>query len=381
MKPYTDVFIKGFYWGFLFFALHLYWLLDLLITHSNSIRLIPFWILSVSWFACIVAVWFVLQHYIHATKFSDATWVIVSSVSHVVFFYVLTYYSLSMCGVLEGYPLCNPLVLLSCVPQLLWCLKYIGFLGMLLSIMLCISFMYKKYYWIGFICILPLLSGFIFYQKKQLDMQSCIFLKPYWHGSKNPMHVGYKIAHDVTRSVCNNDNVTTIIMPESSFAWDITKYQDFIPLMCEHAQKVSIMLGTQRSVLGKLYNSYVVIQDGTVVFSYDKQHLLPLMERIPSFLDKLTFGEILCQKSNTFSYGTTSNDIIVINNVQFQLFVCSELFFEAKPVKGYPVLFVCNDAWFRLSYIKQWILYFITYFAARYDVPILFCTVTGLTNL
>lgn len=372
---------KGFLYGAIFFSFHLLWFLKLLITHGKSCLVYPFWLLTVCCLALFTGIWLWLQQQLYHRYPNDIGWIVSWVISTVLYCYFVTYCSLFICGICEGYPFFNPLVLLARWPQLLWCLKYLGFTGTLTCLLLVVCTIWKRYFVCSFIFALPFLLGFIFYQPCTVQLCHTQFIKPWWHRSKDPMYVGYRMVHDVTKAMHNNKTLKAIVMPESSFGWDMYEYKQFVSMMCDYSDKVSILFGGQRCIGGQLRNSYFAVRDGQIIFTYDKQHLVPLMERVPQFLDCLYCGELLCRRNDVFAYGDQSNDIVEVNGVRFQLFICSELLHEAKPVKGLPILFVCNDAWFKSDWIKKWIILFIKYFELRYDVPVLFGTVEGLTNI
>ena len=152
-------------------------------------------------------------------------------------------------------------------------------------------------------------------------------------------------------------------------------------MMGQDAPRVAIGFGGHRRDGNILKSSFFIVQDGKKVFEYDKRHLIPLMERSSKILTWLGLKQLLSQ-AEFFAYGDTQqSDTVEICNVWYQVYICSEFFFEAKKPKGLPILFVCNDAWLCCSYAKQWVDLSIAYFSVRYRVPVFFGTVCGKNNI
>lgn len=376
---------------FLFYTLQLLWLLSLLLQIGKGwlFAKVSFWLLTIVWFTFTTYLFLLAQRFLKKLFYGDVGWFASWFFSLIGLFYFLTYYSLFLCGACEGNPFFNPLILFAFVPQVLWCIKYIGFVGGLSCIVLSILFflLYSKrrclvYLGGSFICTFPLLIGFIYYQPHKIDTGGICFIRPWWHTSKDPMYAGYRMVHNVTQCIHHNRDISTIILPESSFGWNIYHYSEFIPMLSDYSPEVKVMFGGQRLVEGRLRNCYLAVKKGQIIFSYDKQHLVPLMERNSDFLTYIGYGELLCSTSDTFVPGSADqDDTIVINGMLYQLFVCSELLHESKPIKGLPILFACNDTWFQFSIMRYWVMLFVRYIELRYDVPVLFCTTSGLSNI
>ena len=124
-----------------------------------------------------------------------------------------------------------------------------------------------------------------------------------------------------------------------------------------------------------------MLRDGVVVICYDKQHLMPFVERRPYFFDLLGLAQLFSSQADEGLNRDYGNDIILIEQQEYQLFLCSELFFQAKPIKQYPILLLWNDSWLYFEWTKRIALLFIDYFAMKHDVAIVHASTQGRTNI
>lgn len=387
-------FKDGLLWGFISFAGLLYWSLQMLFGYKFNIMTVLFWLFGVAWYALFAGIWFAIQSFLQKKMLEkqvsvDRAFIISWLVSSVVFFYFITYGSLFFGGVTEGYPFANPFFICAQYPALIWSLKYIGCLGGLLffvGFQICAVLGYRKknkrYGLMALLCLMPFMFGFLFYTSEDsAKMSQSYFIKPWWFTSKEPMFSGYRMVSEVAKIARNNHDARFICMPESAFNWNIHDYYEFIEMMGQDAPGVAIGFGGHRRDGSVLKSSYFIVKDGEKIFEYDKRHLIPLMERNSDLLASLGLKQLLSQ-SEFFAYGDSNqNDVVEINGIQYQVYICSEFFFEAKKPKGVPVLFVCNDAWLCCDYAKQWVELFVTYFAIRYDIPVFFGSVCGKNNI
>lgn len=388
-------FKDGLLWGVIVFAGLFYWCLQMLFSYKFNVMTVLFWLIGVLWFALFSGIWFLTKSFLQKKMLKknilyDYSFIAPWLISSVLFFYFLSYGSLFFCGVIEGYPFANLFFICAQYPPLLWSLRYIGSIGALfffVGFQIFVTLAYrkksKKYGLIAFICIMPFLIGFLFGQSSVLSkvMPQSYFIQPWWFKSKEPMFSGYRMVSEVAKVVRKNDKAKFICMPESSFNWNIHDYYQFVEMMGQDAPGVAIGFGGHRRDGSVLKSSFFIVKDGKKVFEYDKRHLIPLMERSSDLLARLGLKHLLSQ-SEFFVYGDIDqSDTVEINEIEYQVYICSEFFFEAKKPKGVPVLFVCNDAWLCCDYAKQWVELFVTYFAVRYGIPVFFGSVCGKNNI
>ena len=93
------------------------------------------------------------------------------------------------------------------------------------------------------------------------------------------------------------------------------------------------------------------LYDGQIVACYDKEHLMPFVERIVPWLP-FVLGNILTTQDRAFAYPTDDQSNLIMAGLQ--PVICSELFCGHKTiVADKPVLFICNDSWLSLHYAKE----------------------------
>lgn len=408
-------FKQGLLWGFLVFAAQLYWCLQMLFGYKCNLMTILLWLFVVFFYALFAGFWFWLQSYLYQKIFeqkksADISFIGSWLVSCTLFIYFMIYGSLFFGGVIEGYPFFNPFFICAQYPGLIWCLRYTGCGGALLcfvafQIFATLGFFgkNKKYLLTSLLCLMPFLLGLVLHTaQKNISIPQSYFIKPWWFLSKEPMFSGYRMVSEVARVARTYETVRFICMPESSFNWNIHDYYQFIEMMGQDAPGVYIGFGGHRRESSRrepsprefslqnddswrenslLKSSFFIVKDGQKVFEYDKRHLIPMMERSCGLLALIGLKQLLTQ-SEFFAYGQADqNDIVNINDVEYQVFICSEFFFEAKKTKGVPVLFVCNDAWLCCNYAKEWVELFVRYFSIRYGVPVFFGSVCGKNNI
>lgn len=377
----------GFVWGIVVFSVHTIWFLQSILLHGVGCKSFLFWTLIVAWFSLFAGGWFLVQSYIQKNLKSDFGFMVSWTVATVLFFYCIIENSLFCCGVCEGYVFFNPTIILAQCPPMIWGIKYVKSYGMIAGLCLAqvamITTVVRSWWYIFvlFVAMMPFVSGFIFYRPKQLPPLPICFVKPWWHASKDPIFVGYRMVHDVTLLQHERPDITSIVMPESSFGWNIYNYLQFITMMSDYCAQTKILFGGQRTVDALSRGSFFVVQNGEMVFTYDKVHLMPFVERF-CYLFGLSLFQQSLQQHDFFVYGDNDqDDVIEIEQIKVQLFICSELLFEAKSIKGFPILFVCNDTWLCCDYAKRWVSLFVNYCSIKYDVPIVWASVSGQTNI
>lgn len=372
-------FTHGFVWGVVVFSIHIIWFLGLIVQHGHGNCKVLFWLLTVCWFSFWAGLWFWLVEWLQQKQYRFiVSWLLPTNL----FFWFLVHGSLFICDRFEGYPFFNPFVPLAYYPQSIWCLKYLGFIGGLTCLILLQLFLFlgvtqsKKYFICSFVFTFPFLLGFAFYQDQVVDTFGLKFVQPWWNKSdqrKDPIFCGYRMVHDVSYALCEKD-VLLVVMPESTFGWNLYEHDKFVPMMCECSETTPILFGSQRTIDGKSYNSCFMIQGGKTNFIYDKQHLVPLVERTPKLLTWLGWSELFTTHDNVFSFPTqVQGDVIEIQNKKFQLFLCSELFFEKKILKKHTILFMCNIDWLHFTYAKRLAILHIKYLSMKNNVSIVSC--------
>jgi hypothetical protein len=363
-------FIDGFLWGLLVFGIHLSWLLVMLVDQSAGLTGIIIWVLTILWFCIASGIWMAMLRY---------SWFFAT----MLFLYFLMYWSLLPLGVLEGYPLINPLISLVCWPASLYFVqRYAEFITFALMIgcswslaqmWLCRQTIFEqiKFFVLAMACLLPFAIGYLWYEPKTTSMHAMAYCKPWWHGCHSPMFAAYRMVDDLNDCMAKRPDVRAIVYPESTFCFDFVRYQHFVPIWCDNLQNVCIVFGTHCNDA----NVAIMMQDGKVTQIYQKQHFMPFLERAPRFFSWLNFVKLLDQKS------VFQNDVFVVNGKKYQIFMCSELFFQSKVVKGYPILLLWNESWLVFNWLKNLAEAFIKYFSIKNNVAVIHASTQGRTNI
>ena len=364
----------GYMWGTITFGVHTSWILILMHQKALGMQGYFFWMLLVTWFSCLSALWFYFFNQYPI-------------ISTVLFFIFMTNYSLIIGGVLDGYPLCNPMVALAEYPPLLYSLYWlrdIGYLWVLCGFQIAVVTVYQAPTKLSLICILLslviFLSGFIL-QKKDTDVHEVKIgvVCPWWYNSKDPMFVGYRMAHDLSTIAQKHQNLDAIILPESSFCWNLYEYDLFFSIWSESVGEASIILGSHCLQGAITHNCAFLLHNRVLAAKYFKQHKMPLVER-SLYVEQWIGSLLMSHQGESEGVLPSNSDEWVIGNCTYQIFICSELFFESKKVKGLPILLLWNDTWLCFDRMRYVARLFIRYFEQKYRVRVYHVSTLGHHN-
>jgi hypothetical protein len=368
----------GLFWGIIVFSTYWWWLLVLLENNNDPSKKIIgliFFILLILWCSILSSTWFYFFNKYPITSTTS-------------FFLLITQYSMIIIGTVEGMPLFSPLVMLAQYPRLLIFLPWTGDIGMLLilfGIQSWVANQIKNKNKLGvaiYFLSIVFLQYIACYTKQEIvrEIPQASVVVPWWYKKGDGMFCGYRLSHDLC-SVASKQTSKIIITPESTFCFDLEQYQEFIPIWCESANDIPILLAAHCFKNNRTHNCIVLLHNNAIQLRYFKQHSMPLVEKNVWF-ERLLPSPILSKEliPNT-QEKHSSNDLIQIGDQRYQLFICSELFFETKKVSGYPVLLLWNDTWLGCAYAKKLALLFINYFEKKYRVVVYHVATTGLTNI
>lgn len=402
----------GYTWGLLFFGGHLAWL--------ACIAPWYFYVLVVAYFALYAGFWLwmkqrlsgyvsILQNQNRKWAALCCTWVI----STATFMYLTCYCSLAICGCLEGYPFINPLLPLISLPAPIF---YISTLFSWFAIIVCNLIAASVYNGsignaIKLSCLLLLCWSMVSIfdvkknVKKVIKKSDLVFVQPTWCTSdQTPAQTFYDIARKLDQIALSSPQAKYIVMPESAFPYNLMAFADrfeawtslFDPaLQFLSDDDVTIFIGGHyHDEHNHIFNSLYQISDGKIVGRYDKQHLVPFVERMPWFVQWIPILKNVFQdQSCWFSYPTEDQSDIVMEG--FKPCICSELFFTCPPpcppklhakagepwrrrkqnriaCSDNPILFMCNDSWFKLKYIRDLAKRCVQLYALQHDVDIIY---------
>lgn len=270
----------------------------------------------------------------------------------------ITYGCLFFYGRLEGCLLANPII--PCATNN-FCMHVASSFGVggatLFFCMVCAltacAFVYQKYYRVIVIIGLFMLMNY-----------RCVFIQN--HESRNAfVHVGIVQEPIISSliddaSVCNvvseyvacayarNPELTAILFPESSvYPWKICAES----ILAEY-------MPTKKScdyIIGSFYrdgdafrNSCYWLRNGVVQKRFDKRHAMPLIERLPWFLQYSFFKQLFFTDMPEIVPSCNERPVISVGDVACVPYICSELFFNRVPDDTYPnvpIVALVNDRW------------------------------------
>jgi len=337
-------FAAGFFWGFIFFFLHLSAVVHLIMTQAYGFGRFLFPALLVSYGALHTGIWFWLadktsQLFGNGKKVRVFAWLFWTYC----YLFFVPYGLLWISGKCIGYPLSFPLVALASHPPLLWLLGVIGrqvLMLFLIASSLCVAlFLYERNWWYFLLfglCCVPFLSGF-FLQKKTCSMPDFVrkigyIRPPDGQRFSHPLDSAQEIYYRMQSLLKRQPNLTFFVMPELSCHFALNEQEHLIRLWNNNAlhDEVQLFIGASRSEGNKLFNSLYSIKEGRVQQCYDKQYLMPLAEYVPPWCAKIAWlNNLFLCNSNQFCAPLTPQPIFTFaKNVYCKPCICAELFFD-----------------------------------------------------
>jgi len=333
-------FKHGFIWGLLTFLLQMIGGLCV-VTYMAHVPLIGFAV-AISIIivqAFFVGVLFWLSCIFNYCKTSSCFYTLCKAVGVLFIFIVwVDRYSLWMFGVLEGYPLMHPLLVLGNYPSFLWLLPIIGknwltLLFFLPSTSIITLFLYKNK-WALLFCILTFLPWIVSFFITVSDN------KPLWLQTIKP------IPYITINQNAFSENSFKIALHD--IAKKIEQYNECDVLF--HAKKcVHVIFGASRIHNNICYNSLVWLYDGRIQYCFDKCHAMILSERLPFWLNYVKKMYFFNDKQPIVVSSNIRNKIIIKDMIEFVPYLCSEFFFSEYPDDIFfdtPILVLVNDSIF-----------------------------------
>jgi len=274
-------------------------------------------------------------------------------------------YCLWMFGVLEGYCLFMPILALVEHPYFLRPLLHIGMDGLLalqLSVGAAVVWCTLERSWrsYGVFC-LVLVPWVVMYAIPLREDRK----PPSWLPYIGVIRSQFGFHEGAAETLCHFQqhcldlcvqypSVCCIITPESTLyrtdiynTWNALIQERRYTLLC--SDEFRYIVGGFREECGLCYNTVWYGYRGDVIAFFDKQHALPLTERMPFLLNipiirHLYFAncaEISCGNKKRVVWGLLPSLFIVP-------YICSELFFARNPDDPYkdtPILALCNTIW------------------------------------
>lgn len=362
----------GLLWGTLVFGIHCFWLLLLFCENGFGLLGYTLCIALIAWLSCLTALWFsFLPKY--------------PVISTMLFFTCIQKYCLCIIGQCAGYPLFNlwlpvadivlPIVPFGQILQYLY-LTALVFWQWLASRWIA-SAKWKRLVVLCFCVLLCVLQTKLHNTKHQLpmmDLQAGVIV-PWWHKSKDGMFAAYRMAYDLTKLYEQQTQIKTIILPESSFAWNVYEYEQMWSVWSENLPNVTIIFGGYDE---NSHNCLFFLHNGQMLQKHSKAFLMPILEQ--PLLEQPPMWSRRKREQVMDSDKHVSSDEYEIDGQMYQFFVCSELFFEKKLITQTRIIVVWNDSWLYFDWIKRLARMYLWYFACKHHVELYHVSTLGHHN-
>jgi len=282
----------------------------------------------------------------------------------------IDWYSLSLFGVQEGYPLMHPLVLLAKKPHLLYLLPMVGkqiltIFFLMFSMGIVLVCWYGNLYSILFLGVVSM-PWLLSIAMQRPPLPECIWQQrikglPQMVCSQNPV-IFVKIIHNSIKKIMQmHESTDIIIMPESACTLDkVNDESELLSCWDEHSlgKPVHLIFGASRSDESYYYNSLHWVYNGVLQDYHDKKHAMLISERLPWFLDNSYFQAIYFTQRKQVTASCAVRTCIKIDDMIFVPYICSELFCHENSDDEYPaapIIAIVNDSLFLSSLSSAYI--------------------------
>ncbi len=389
-------FKAGYTWGLLFFGGHLAWLAYIVYTKGQGCSRMVFYFAAVAYFSLFSGFWLwfkqlLVFRYVRKIKNLNRKWAALCCtwvISTVTFICLTCYCSLAICGCFEGYPFINPLLPL--VSWTSWIRPIFQFGTIFYWILIVVvNLSIANFYKIPtinsliFACLIIFSPSIylMFYKNKNdknfIKKSDIIYLQPTWNAtSLTSAQTFYEIGRHLDKIAATHPDAKFIVIPESGFAYNLMDWENKLNVWTSLFDDITIFIGGHfYDDCGNIFNSLYQISDGKIIARYDKQHLVPFVERIPHWISWMPIlKDVFADQSCYFSYPDHDQSSVIMAG--FKPRICSELFFT-KPTCGpfvnkWPILFICNDSWFALDYARNLAKRSARLYSLQYHVTIVY---------
>lgn len=372
----TCTFLNGFLWGVIFWFIHSAGLFCVVYYEgSGSFRLL-FPLFFVVYCALYSGFWFwILQKGTHENQ---TDWYFASIT--VLYFWFVDVLILSPFGRVQGYPLAFPLIPVMHIPQLLFCVSYLGKWGTLLcliilQISLVKGWLDRRYWFLLIVISIPFSVGFFLVPITTVpDWVYNIKFIPL-DESVHP----HERAQQVATQLADNKVVKLFIFPESYFPFQINQQSNSLKILQNYLlqEQQYAFFGANRLINDHLYNAVFLIDQCRIIQSYEKSHLIPFFECNPYKMSQIRlFFNFFSHKGNTFYRANRNLSAFKIPYLPpFIPLICSELFWLEQVPDTLPGILFClaKDAYFKKSGYKQIMLLCAQFVALTHKRYLAYC--------
>ena len=355
-------------WALLTTTIHILPLGDAIIYMAAGplyLRLIPA-VLLVIYVSIYPAVWLLLvDKMFQQCRLSQIKRVGIWTISLWIYIIFIDYALFWAFGRCEGYVFMNPLLPLTVYPHLLLCLHWFSlpiclFLYCLTTSALTLYISCRSF--ITGICFIVSLTPWLSTMWIDTTSQNA----PAWlkHVGHLPLMLpetmsrdrgAALIAFELEELATHYPSLQLVILPESAWNGLPLNAISTIPALRNHSV-AHVIIGSFAQEHNNHFNSLYWFHNGNLKQRIDKQHAVPLVERIPPG-SSILCNSLFFEKTPPICPSRNQQPYLMINDlITLVPYICSELFCNNLPINPsyqYPILAVCNDWWFRLHYFKR----------------------------
>ncbi len=310
----------------------------------------------------------------------------------------IDWYSLSIFGIQEGYPLMHPLIVVGQYPALLILLPVLG-KSLMTVFFLCVpasivALMWEPQLKAGIICLFIILSwvccGYCgVYNGNKPAWAHAIKSLPYMSVShaQVPTAVIYAVRNECKKIIDEYPATDLIVMPESAFSATVFyEKPELMTLWNEQGigKPLHLIFGAFRVCEDSYYNTAHWVYNGVIQKYYDKQHTMLITERLSWLSISNSLQDIYRGDSHCIVRATLPREVLPVSaDIAIVPYICSELFFNEYPddeYKATPILAIVNDFLFMRSkwstYINQLLVLVARYKAIQWQRDIVYISYT-----
>jgi apolipoprotein N-acyltransferase len=386
---YHCTFAHGLWWGFLCWTGQLYALFGMVIERGEGALRIFAPLFLILYCAAYSAIAFYSASALSNNKRLElraCIWVVCITG----YYLIMRYAALWIIGLSTGYPLALPLLPLAEHPQFLVLLPYISAAGLLVCAL--IFSMSSAYYLVarnwwalcmGLCALLPFGVGWRIkpvaaYEPALIHMCGAVTSPP--KGIVHPRDCAQDINARITELLARRPEVQVILMPESSYPFELNEQEDVINLWSINALHKGqlLVIGSYYQEEGDCYNGIYGIAECRVIFNYVKNCRMPFTEYVPFPWSMFSCTQHLFLKNKQgFSTKKSVRMLPLTADFWVQPALCSEFFFDAyDPTVRLPILALVNDSWFSSFSIKRLMYLFARFAAIERSMPIMYISYT-----
>jgi len=370
-QPLHLYMLQGFWWGTIFFTLHMYALIDMLAHYACLVDAVLISFLLIGYCATISACWFVCaalltsgsSYRIRLVGWSCVTIIYIEFVQQLLF---------KIICLPRGYVFAYPLVPLACCPAWLAGLIFLPqavLVACLCVIAACLTYgiIETEYRYQAVLTAVLFFSPFLVgwcLPSRNSDRSyqaTCIWVQPPSYNKDmvnvTPLAVAQAINEQLYRAVHLNRQAVCILFPESTFPFPLDLCDDVRDLWFENAlfnlPEVTIIMGGHHSYDSagrERKNTLFCLKQCRIMQTYDKNTYLPFAEYLPwPWKNSRFFSEFLLKNKKVFHQIDSQAIMLDIGSgIRMSPYICSDLFFNypRKDDVAPTIVWLVNDSWF-----------------------------------